>query len=78
LENIIHIIEERKLHAYCVHETWLGGYFEQEVKNGMKFIHHWRGRTQGGAGMSMNCTKQQRSAGLEKVQCVVFRGGHAE
>jgi hypothetical protein len=40
LETIIHIVEERKVYAYCVQETWLEGDFEQELKKGMKFIQH--------------------------------------
>jgi hypothetical protein len=35
LETIIHIIEERKVYAYCVQEIWLERDFEQELKHGM-------------------------------------------
>jgi hypothetical protein len=28
LETIIRIMRERKVYAYCVHETWLEGDFE--------------------------------------------------
>jgi hypothetical protein len=40
LETIIHHVREKKLYAYCIQETWLQGDFEQDLKDGMKLIHH--------------------------------------
>jgi hypothetical protein len=48
LETSIRIIEERKVDAYCVQETWLEGDFEQELKKGVEFIHHGPARQNSG------------------------------
>jgi hypothetical protein len=77
LETIIHIIEERKVYAYCVQDTWLEGDFEQELKNGMKVMHHGPARqdsvsVQGGVGIILS---SESVLDWKKGGIVVFRGG---
>jgi hypothetical protein len=77
LETIIHIIEERKVYAYCVQETWLEGDFEQELKNGMKCIHHGPARQNSakGQGWVGSILSSEVVMYWEKRRSVVFRGG---
>jgi hypothetical protein len=60
-----------------VQETWLEGYFEQELKNGMKFMHHGptrqdSARGQGGVGIILS---SEAVLDWKKGGSVVFRGG---